>query len=282
MIPPALVAAIYAFASCIELSQQKPPHRNIPTAQQFVEEAINLLQQGSGLINVFAPSITSCQVLTILSLQQHGIAEYARAGILCSLASAMAIELRIHRQENGRDDIEKEVRSRLWWNIYILEKLISSEMGRPIMLRSEECDIELPSCAESDEFELMVTQNGGTSIKLRTISGMHAAVDVSLMTERISREVYGLAARKAIRADQSAGHAKRLELWSAIQEWEHKMNKSPLGLDLSSALTSVPAAVTNHVVSRSSKSLDVVADFVGDVACYNFVASAVHRSMDWS
>jgi len=30
-------------------------------------------------LNALVPSITNCQVLTILALQQHGVAEYSRA-----------------------------------------------------------------------------------------------------------------------------------------------------------------------------------------------------------
>ncbi|KAE8451460.1 hypothetical protein EG329_004089 [Mollisiaceae sp. DMI_Dod_QoI] len=267
MMAPPLVAAIFAIASCVDRPQQYTPNsivQKFPEPVQFFEEALNLLQLPpdsddgpSRLANSLTPSITNCQVLTILSLQQHGVAEYSRAAILCGLASAMAIELRIHRPCESDDPIKREIQSRLWWNLYILEKMMSTEMGRPVLLRSEESDCPFPSVAEADEFELMSAQVGsqGTSThlrsvptKLRTISGLHSTIRLSIVIEKISREIYGISARKVIRDNQVEGEAKRMSLWFALQGWEREMEGSPLKLDLSKDLTSVPAAVTNYVV----------------------------------
>ncbi|KAE9368168.1 hypothetical protein N431DRAFT_428056 [Stipitochalara longipes BDJ] len=261
-IPPALVAAIFAIASCVDRPQ--PATNSIvqkyPEPWQFFEEALDLLQVGGDgstqqLGNVLTPSITNCQVLTILSLQQHGTAEYSRAAILCGLASAMAIEMRLHRAWESNDPIKGEVQSRLWWNLYVVEKMISCEMGRPVLLRREETDCPYPSANEADEFELMSTNVGrgpaqflNTPIKLRSISGLHTTIRLSFIMERIAREIYGISARKRIREDQAAGEAKRRELSYVLQDWEHEMDESPLRLDLSKNLTSVPASVTNYVI----------------------------------
>lgn len=265
-IPPALVAAIFAIASCVDRSQ--PATNSIvqkyPEPSQFFEEALDLLQLGSDgniqqLGNVLTPSITNCQVLTILSLQQHGTAEYSRAAILCGLASAMAIEMRLHRAWEGDNPIKGEVQSRLWWNLYVLEKMISCEMGRPVLLRREETDCLYPSANEADEFELMSTNFGrgsaqslDQSIKLRSISGLHTTIQLSFIMERIAREIYGINARKRIRADQAAGEAKRQELSCILQAWEEDMDASALRLDRQN-FNSVPASVTNYVVSCLAK-----------------------------
>lgn len=267
MMAPALVAAIFAIASCIDRPQQYTPNsivQKFPEPVQFFEETLNLLQSTKdpstkyGMVNALVPSITNCQVLTILSLQQHGVAEYSRAAILCSLASAMAIELRINRPCDSEDTIQREIQSRLWWNLYVLENMMSTEMGRPIVLRFEESDCPFPSISEADEFELMSAQNGDQNssphlrsvpTKLRTISGIHSTIKISAVIERIMREVYGISARKIIRENPSEGELRRIQLWFALQNWEQEMEGSPLKLDLSNELSSVPAAVTNYVVS---------------------------------
>ena len=266
--PPALVAAIYAIASCVEKSQQFATNtivQRYPEPREFLEEALDLLQDGNGEsgiqhpANTFTPSITNCQVLAILLLQQHGLAEYSRAAMLCGLASSMAIEMRIHRASDSTDPIQAEVRSRLWWNLFILEKMLSSEMGKPIILRAEETDCPYPSVSEADEFELMTSyarnlrqsdQVRNTSIKLRTISVLHTSVRLAFIMERICREIYGLSARKTIRQNQAAGESKRMDVWMDLREWERDIEASPLKLDLSEDLTSVPGAITNYVVSH--------------------------------
>jgi len=288
MVPPALVAAIFSIASCVDRPQ---PATNMtiqkyPEPWQFFEGALDLLQEpGEGrrpqLGNVLTPSITNCQVLTILSLQQHGVAEYSRAATLCGLASAMAIELRLHRPCDSKDPIQCEVHSRLWWNLYILEKMLSHEMGRPVLLRREETDCPYPSASEADEFELMSTNVGrgstgqflNTPIKVRSISGLHTTIRLTFIMERISREVYGIAARRLIREDQAAGEAKRQELSYVLQEWEREMDMSPLSLDLSKNLTSVPAAVTNYVVCcLTPRHVPFNAD-IADYVAWNYLAA---------
>jgi len=253
---------------------------------------LDLLQVGGEgerqqLSSVLTPSITNCQVLTILSLQQHGTAEYSRAAILCGLASAMAIEMRLHRAWESDDPIKGEVHSRLWWNLYVLEKMISCEMGRPVLLRREETDCPYPSANEADEFELMSTNVGrgpaqflNTRIKLRSISGLHTTIRLSFIMERIAREIYGISARKRIREDQSAGEAKRQELWYVLQDWEREMDASPLRLDLSKSLTSVPASVTNYVVrSYSLPKFCSKLTSIDHVARYDIATSAFHCSL---
>jgi hypothetical protein len=266
MMPPALVSAIFSIASCIDKPQKLAANTIVQRhsdPETFFDEALELTQYDEAkdnwhVANAGIPSITNCQVLTILALQQHGVAEYSRAAILCGMASAMAIEMRLHRPDTSGDPIQGEVRSRLWWNLFILEKMMSCEMGRPVLLRAEETDCSIPSVSEADEFELMSTytrdqgsspQSRNTSIKLRTISGLHTTISLSVIMERISREIYGLSARKAIRADPQFGEAKRMELWTDLRAWERAIEKSPLRLDLSDDLTSVPSAITNYVVS---------------------------------
>ena len=169
----------------------------------------------------------------------------------------MAIEMGIHRASDSIEPIQAEIRSRLWWNLFILEKMLSCEMGKPILLRSEETDCPYPSLSEADEFELMSVyprspkdfdQLRNTSIKLRTISVLHTSVRLAIIMERISREIYGLAARKAIRQNLAAGEQKRMDVWWELREWERDIEASPLKLDLDT-LSSVPGAITNYVVS---------------------------------
>ncbi|KAM3080029.1 hypothetical protein ACMFMF_003443 [Clarireedia jacksonii] len=268
-IPNVLATAIFAIASCVDLhpSKQNVGERQagVPAKPQFYfEESFNLLQKSEGSIDrtlkgVFTPSITTCQTLTILSLQQHGVAEYSRAATLCGLASSMAIELRLHRPHETDDPTQREIRYRLWWNLFILEKMISSEMGRPVILRAEETDTPYPSTSEADEFELfspsskrqMTSDSVHISGKMRTLSVLGTTIRLATLMERICREVYGLSSRKSIRDDPVLGDSIRMDLWSAFRQWESEIESSPLRLDLSERLTSVPGVITNYVVMYS-------------------------------
>lgn len=271
---------MFAIALCIQADQPAIPtsEQDVPeetsailyqpgkTASEFVHAAILELQRdestptGFSAISMFKPSITNCQVLTILALQQHGVAEFARAGILCSLAAAMAIELRLHRNIWTHDEVEKEVASRLWWNLFILDKMLASEMGRPIVLHADDSDAPYPSTSESDEFELFtltsqrksIRQEGVPALKLRTLSSFHTTIDMTKLMEKIMRMVYSFGARELIRKDRAVGDNIRMSLSAEIEKWEQNVEASPLRLDLTKESMAPPAIVTNYVVCMLS------------------------------
>ncbi|EHL02605.1 putative Uncharacterized transcriptional regulatory protein C3C7.04 [Glarea lozoyensis 74030] len=154
----------------------------------------------------------------------------------------MAIELHLHRVHEQNDPVEREIRSRLWWNLYILEKMLSGEQG------------PLPSTSESDEFELMTMSSGeesgqrraSMSVKLRTISALHTTISLSIIIEDLYKLIYGLAARKSIRENPVSGDRIRLDLWGRLMQWERDLPPS-LTLDLEQ-LNSVPGVITNVVI----------------------------------
>ena len=49
---------------------------------------------------------------------------------------------------------DEELRSRVWWCCYILDKVLAEETGRPVLLHARRSTTPLPSVTEADEFEL--------------------------------------------------------------------------------------------------------------------------------
>lgn len=272
-LPKPLVYSIFAIAACIH-PDSRPAERvesdvtqnegivQVGMASQYFDAALSeLLRSSDGrnefkLINALQPSIAHCQALTILALQQHGVAEFSRAGVLCGLASAMATDLRLHRDCWQSDPVQREIASRLWWNVFVLDHMISSEMGRPMVLRSEDTDAPYPSVSESDEYELFTPGDGNglfrysprRAIKMRTLSAFHTTIEMIKIQECVSREIYSLAARESIRRDRASGDAIRIKLSNKIREWEKRVEASPLKLDLTGHSVTLPAIVTNSVV----------------------------------
>lgn len=305
-LPQSVVYAVYAIAACLpssadDHSAAATPRHSTAKPRDYFNAALNELQSGGGqpeellFIHALKPSISHCQTLIILSLQQHGLAEFSRSAVLCGLASAMAIDLRIHRNYWFDDPIQKEVCSRLWWNIYILEKMMAFEMGRPVILRTEETDTPYPSVAESDEFELftpMITikaMSDHPPVKIRTLSAFASTIDMCKTMEIISREVYSLGAREHIRRDRAAGDATRMRIWAILQRWKEDTDKTPLKLDLSRRSITLPTMITNYVVSfllcQRMNAADVMID---NRMCNNSSTSTIHSSLaaaypsDWS
>lgn len=283
-IPRPVAMAMFAIASCVNQPRSKvdkadkvsrarsrrdaESHGN---PDEFITAALRELgrlgsndNRSSSSLNLFEPSITACQTLTILSLQQHGAGKFSRAGALCGLAASMALDLGLHLPYPENDPIEVEVKSRLWWNLFVLEKMISFEMGRPILLRSEETGAQYPSINESDEFEVFQapwtlfddTPNPGTDggrkqrpvMKAWTMSAFHSSIGLAKVLERISREIYSFGSRRMLAENRSLGDERRMAISEDIRVWKENFLTSKVSQGLRDG-SSIPVGMTNFVVS---------------------------------
>lgn len=89
----------------------------------------------------------------------------------------LSLTLGMHRripEDSGMSAPEREHRVRVWWTCYALDRIYTSKVGLPVMLRDEDIDVQMPSmdglsAEEAEDFytpELMTAQ-----IKLARITG---------------------------------------------------------------------------------------------------------------
>lgn len=309
--PKAVVLSIYALASCIRIEDQarscleaEGNRSNAPVLQrlsnQYFEAAMEELQRSSSgahdlnIIHALRPSVSHCQALTILALQQHGVAEFSRASLLCSLAATMAIDLKLHRYSDSKSSVDREIASRLWWNIYVLEKMMAFEIGRPMAYRFEEASAPFPSVYESDEFELFQppemksaspNQEHASAPKMQILSAFHTTIELCRLMERVSQEVYSPVACEAVKSPIT-GDTIRMHLWEDIQQWQQQQQCSSLRLDLSGISIHLPVVVTNQVVSPlAAESMDAYLYLTPESTAANTIrryslTSTIHFSMD--
>lgn len=258
-IPQQLLYAIYSIAACVQVAEESLTNgSSLPPPSLLFQAALLALgndHAGNGFhpLKFLKPSIKSCQALTILALQQHGVAESESAAVLCSLASGMAIELRLHREaKTNVAPIDAQVRSRLWWNIFVLDKMISSELARPVLLRWEDTDTPYPSALESDEYQLLSmnkpSHSGKVSVKTHTISGFHTTIQFSKLVEQVLREIYSVTGRAAVKENSQEAENSRMKLWLYLQEYHSQLDSSPLKLEMGSDAPAPPVTITNMVV----------------------------------
>jgi hypothetical protein len=265
-LPRPLTSAILSVAVLLHDPAVPAPmgESNSKKSQLLFAKSLHELRQSeeAECPSIFAskPSILHCQVLTLLALQQHSIAAFSQAGTLLSAAASMAIEQRLHRWSDSKTYVEIQIRSRLWWSIYVLEKMLSCEMSRPALLRAEECDIPWPSLEESDEYEFyvdaarmkQVEEPKFSPVKLRTISGFHMSIRIAMIMESLSTQIYSVAARIRIKENRQTAEETRIRLWTEVQDLQKEMEDSFFRLDTSEHRSSLPVAVTNHVVGDSA------------------------------
>ncbi|ORX92972.1 hypothetical protein K493DRAFT_39435 [Basidiobolus meristosporus CBS 931.73] len=159
---------------------------------------------------VSIPSIGLLQALILLGMHpQNG---WMHLGMAIRLAQ----ELGLHRTINSQklEPLEREKRKFLWWNCMLLDRGISSFLGRPLAIHESDCNISLPLLPENlakeagiDVADLAYSQRSGKSYILH--------IRLAHITGRILREIY-----TAENASQGKIKNSLRELNKALIQWE--------------------------------------------------------------
>ncbi|MCJ1244922.1 hypothetical protein MMC30_002123 [Trapelia coarctata] len=72
-------------------------------------------------------------------------------------AIRIAQDLGLHKEITSRSLIEEELRRRLWWSLYVTDRLFSLETGRPTAIDDDDCDFRQP---RFDDEELPEPESG--------------------------------------------------------------------------------------------------------------------------
>ncbi|XMA15382.1 hypothetical protein WAI453_008173 [Rhynchosporium graminicola] len=66
------------------------------------------------------------------------------------LASAVRIsqDIGLHNETGPWPMIEGEMRRRVWWGIYVWDRHMSLELGRPLLIEDADCDVSLPAAID--------------------------------------------------------------------------------------------------------------------------------------
>ncbi|RDW82758.1 hypothetical protein BP6252_03870 [Coleophoma cylindrospora] len=110
--------------------------------------------------------------LGLLSMYLAAIGSQAEAWIMVGTAIRHGQDLGLHRSPERLQLPQKE-RSRrryLWWCLYVLERQLSTALGRPLSIDDADCDVEIP-CKETDPTHFEETAGFVSMIHLHKILG---------------------------------------------------------------------------------------------------------------
>ncbi|KAF7549532.1 hypothetical protein G7Z17_g6324 [Cylindrodendrum hubeiense] len=96
---------------------------------------------------ICSSSMASVQVCTLQGIYLPSTTSRDAGYNLLGLALRMAINMGLHRSfvASSLHAHVRELRNRLWWTIYVAERLYSVEMGRPLSLSDSEIDAPFPA-----------------------------------------------------------------------------------------------------------------------------------------
>ncbi|KAL1628861.1 hypothetical protein SLS54_001550 [Diplodia seriata] len=117
------------------------------------------------------------ETLLIMSFYSHALNRKNTAYTYAGLALRLSLTLGLHRNltyDKSISAVEIENRRRVWWTVYTFDRMCSSKLGHPVMIRDEDIDTPLPSTdglspAEREEF--LDAEQLIATVKLSRITG---------------------------------------------------------------------------------------------------------------
>ena len=121
-------------------------HHDIQKSVLYQRRFLRMVQSRIGQL-ITTTNLSNIQALLLLQLHCHNYSERNTACMLLGCASRMAVSLGMHREgaTGGFDSIEREVRRRVWWTMYMFEKNLSLILGRPSAIEDSEVNVNIPN-----------------------------------------------------------------------------------------------------------------------------------------
>ncbi|RMZ75415.1 hypothetical protein DV738_g5505, partial [Chaetothyriales sp. CBS 135597] len=128
-----------------------------------VQEAHDLLTRAVSMVS-FWQDETSTEQACVAFLASVFLAEVNRKSaswVWLGLAIRIAQDRGLHVQGGQWSHVEGEMRKRIWYSFYVWDRLLATELGKPMLINDDECDTEYPDIL-ADERSVFDTTNVGS------------------------------------------------------------------------------------------------------------------------
>lgn len=171
--------------SVADRRQMAGSRKMIPARLVFhsFNDAINSIQ----LVLTEESSILSLQALVSVQLFLISMHRYNAAARLEGLAIRMVFQLGLHRcplRTASATDKEAELRKRLFWSVYCIDRYICIRLGTPLGVRSDETDMCFPHDEHHCEHAEAAPEHDDR-LSLIEFLARHASIRGSIMENRI-------------------------------------------------------------------------------------------------
>ncbi|KAF9036042.1 hypothetical protein BDZ89DRAFT_471228 [Hymenopellis radicata] len=135
--------------------------------------------------------IEQVQCLALLAVCNASWNTLAQGWLNAGQAIRRAQDLGLHRssRRSNLSALDKEIRRRVWWCVYSLDRLLSMALGRPSGAHDDDCNVELP--VELDDAQLLASSEGsvprpGSS----NMTGFIALLKIYVIAGKVMRFVH--------------------------------------------------------------------------------------------
>jgi hypothetical protein len=137
---PSFVALFFSVLAVGSLfAAESHPHYRFSRASEFVEAARQLIDPWC---NDFVLDHARTFVLITMFLNEMNLK--SAAWVWLGKTVTVAQDIGLHTESGPWPVIEGEMRKRTWWTIYLMDRTMSIELGRPSLIDDADCDTTLP------------------------------------------------------------------------------------------------------------------------------------------
>lgn len=175
----------------------------------------------------------TCQALLLMGYREVGIGAMAQAWLYIGMAVRMAQDMGLHKSADKWVNVGKTLftpdelqeRRRIWYGCVVMDKYVSSYIGRPVAIFENDFDTELPDIEQLDELEIwaphssLLTVEDPSEPQPHAISATSHAVScfnefakLSIILSMIVQTVYPIR-RHAFRSSEYHRLEKLLDKW---------------------------------------------------------------------
>ncbi|KAJ5088609.1 hypothetical protein N7456_012225 [Penicillium angulare] len=117
------------------------------------EQGKEFVRISCGIIDVWQDSfnLDRARAALLASIFLYEVNSKSASWVWIGSAVRVAQEIGLHIESGPWPALEGEMRKRLWWGLYAWDRLIALEMGKPVLINDQDCDIDLP-CPVEDQY----------------------------------------------------------------------------------------------------------------------------------
>ena len=142
------------------------------------KQASEFLDASRGLVDPWCNDWTldNARAFFLVSLALNELNLKSTSWTWLGTAVRCAQDMDLHLETGARSVIEADMRKRVWWAIYILDRTLSLELGRPFAIDDADCDVTLP---EPCDDHLLQTDRPTHPLNTNPLSHyLHVVLDV--------------------------------------------------------------------------------------------------------
>ncbi|ORY56162.1 fungal-specific transcription factor domain-containing protein [Pseudomassariella vexata] len=138
-VPTSWLSMFFAVLAAGSLFSSDPHPDRAYRAAEFLELSRNLTDPWN---NDFV--LDNARTLFLISLCLNELNLKSASWSWLATAVRAAQDMSLHLEAGPRSRVEADMRRRVWWAIYILDRTLSLELSRPSMINDADCDVSLP------------------------------------------------------------------------------------------------------------------------------------------